>query len=839
MKRFYALLFGLLLFQSGYAQQSPQEFLGYPLGSHFTPHHRVVAYVQHVAAQSPYVQVQQFGETYEGRPLLALTVTSPANQQRLEALRTAHLQRAGLLEGTPGLADNVAIVWLSYGVHGNESVSTEASMLTLYELISNPEKRQWLDNTVVIMDPCLNPDGRERYVHWYQQTVGYPNNPHPDAWEHQEPWPRGRTNHYYFDLNRDWAWQIQQESQARHKLYQQWLPHVHADFHEMGPSASYFFAPSAEPFHKDVTPWQREFQQTIGRNHAKYFDQAGWLYFTREVYDLFYPSYGDTWPTLNGAIGMTYEQGGSGRAGLALIVADGDTLTLDERLAHHYTTGLSTVEIASQHADRLTSEFDRFFSESTRNPRGTFRTYAISAGQHPDAVKHLTTYLDQLGIQYGYAGRAASSRRGYNYMTGQTGAVQVQPGDVLVSAYQPRSTMVKTLFEPTTVLSDSLTYDITAWALPYSFGVQAYALPERLTPQAAQPTPTTSPAAPSVEGTPYAYLIPWTGLNDARLLAHLLNQGVRFRYASEPFALGGTTYGAGTLIALRDDNGAVRAQFDTLVPNAGTRLDVAVVPITTGWVDQGRDLGSSFVQRLEAPRVGVLAGPEVSSLNFGETWHFFERQLGYPVTVLPTESFGRVDLADYDVLILPEGDYGDLLSEARRTELTDWLRAGGRLIATGRATQAFVGQKGYGLAWQPSDSATRSEAKQLNSRLKTYGQRDRKEASAAIPGAIFKTSLDTTHPLAFGYAPEYYTLKQDTLAYTYLTKGWNVGVIKSEALVSGFVGRKAQPKTSQALVFGVQPMGRGSVVYLVDNPLFRGFWHSGKLLYCNAVFLRE
>ena len=813
---------------------SPEAFLGYPLGSRFTPHHRVADYVRHVAERSDRVTVETFGVTYEDRPLLLATVTSAGNHQRLEEIRRTHLAQTGLDGTAAGAADGaVAVVWLSYGIHGNESVSTEAALLTLYHLVSRPEGQRWLENTVVLLDPCLNPDGRERYVHWYQQTVGYPNNADPDAWEHHEPWPRGRSNHYLFDLNRDWAWQIQRESQARHAAYQRWLPHVHADFHEMGAEESYFFAPSARPIHADVTPWQQEFQRIIGRNHARYFDQEGWPYFTREVYDLFYPSYGDTWPTLHGAIGMTYEQGGSGRAGLAYVLTDGDTLTLGQRLAHHYTTGLSTVEAAATHAARLNQEFARYF---TARPATTYQSYLLR-GDTPQR-RQLLDYLTAQRIRWGYAGRAVAVRSGYDYQTGRPASLRTESGDVVVPADQPYATLVKTLFEPRTRLSDSLTYDITAWALPYAYGVEAYATADRLTAGATTAPPPPAPAAAPTDA-PYAYLLPWQHLDDARLAAELLRRGVRPRYATEPFTTQGKRYGAGTLVVMRDDNRALAPTLDTLLRNAAARHHRLPTAVASGWVEQGSDLGSDRVRRMAAPRVAVLAGPEVSSLHLGEVWHYFERQINYPVTLLPTGILGQADLWKYDVLVLPEGNYHRLLDEGYRQTITRWVRDGGRLVVMGGATQAFVDQEGYGLAFQPQDTLRRQEEKKLANRLRPYGDRDRAQAGEQVLGAVLRTQLDTTHPLAFGYTGDYYTLKVDTLAYTYLTKGWNVGVLREDAALSGFTGRRARPKTRQALVFGVQPLGQGSVVYLVDNPLFRGFWHQGKLLFSNAVFFDQ
>lgn len=367
------LLVSLVL--SGYVSmaqlQSPDQFLGYKLGSRFTAHAQVVYYFEHVAKFAPQkVKLQYYGATNEHKPLLLAFVSSAENIENLQNIRKNNVQLAAA--GAASIEKPTPIVWLSYNVHGNEASSSEASMLTLYELVNpqNSQTKLWLGNTVVVIDPCLNPDGRDRYVNWFNSVVGIKYNPDVIAREHNEPWPGGRTNHYNFDLNRDWAWQTQLESRQRVKEYLNWMPQVHVDFHEQGINDNYYFAPAAQPYHEAITQWQRDFQVQIGKNHARYFDKNGWLYFTKEVFDLLYPSYGDTYPIYNGSIGMTYEQAGGPEGGLGVLTSDGDTLTLYDRLIHHYTTSLSTIEIASQNAAKLITEFKNYFANASNGKIG-------------------------------------------------------------------------------------------------------------------------------------------------------------------------------------------------------------------------------------------------------------------------------------------------------------------------------------------------------------------------------------------------------------------------------------------------------------------------------------
>jgi hypothetical protein len=814
--------------------QSPSEFLGYELGSQWTPHHKVMDYFWYVADASKMVEANAYGTTYEGRELMLAYVSNEKNVSRLEEIRTNNLRRTGLLEGEPS-ADSTAIVWLSYNVHGNETSSSEAAMKTLYELVrpDNAETKAWLQNTVVVMDPMLNPDGRERYVSWFRQTVGEKYNVHVEAREHHEPWPGGRTNHYYFDLNRDWAWLTQKESRQRVDEYQKWMPHIHVDFHEQDYNSPYYFAPAAKPFHNAITDWQTKFQYTIGENNARYFDKNSWLYFTREVFDLFYPSYGDTYPTFNGAIGMTYEQAGHNMAGLGVVQTEGDTLTLDDRLTHHFTTGLSTVEVSSKNAEKLVSEFSDYYQTAQNNPRGEYKTFVIKGDNNPDKLQSLFSLLDKHQINYGKA-TGERTLDGYNYRTGETERVRVSGDDYLVSVHQPKGVMARILFEPRPELADSVTYDITAWEQHYAFGVDGYALKQQL--EVENVDYSKEEIDNSFGESPYAYLARWQDLADVRLLADLLNNDIKVRFASEEFKIDDRSYDRGTLIITRADNKKMGTRFDKVVQKLADKHSQQIHGVETGFVQSGSDFGSSSVRYLKKPRVALLAGEGTSSNRVGEVWHFFDQQIDYPITLLDTGYFDEVDLDNYEVLILASGINSDKLDDERFREVREWIEDGGKLIALKGANSMLAGKDGFDLQWKEEKEDSTARVSQ-NDELDGYGEQQREYISGRNTGSVFKISMDATHPLAFGYEDSYFSLKLDADAYGYLDDGWNVGVAKEDAHMSGFVGYKAEEELENTLTFGVQNMGQGSVVYMVDNPLFRAFWHNGKLLFGNAVFI--
>ncbi|WP_250630129.1 M14 family metallopeptidase [Rhodoflexus caldus] len=826
MKHFFITLLCVVVSFAAVAQlQSPDAFLGYRIGDKFTPHHRVVDYFRHVAAQaSNQVKLVEYGTSYEGRPLIAAIVSSAANMSRLEEIRRNNLQLTGLLEGQ-GNINAPVIVWMSYNVHGNEAVSTEAVMLTLHELLT--QRSEWLNDAVVILDPCANPDGHSRYVNWYIQMKGATHNVQPDAREHYEPWPGGRYNHYIFDLNRDWAWQSQQETRQRLAFYQQWMPQVHGDFHEMGPEQPYYFAPAAEPYHKEITNWQREFQVVVGKNAARYFDRNKWLYFTRETFDLLYPSYGDTWPTYNGAIGMTYEQGGSGRAGLGILLNNGDTLTLRKRIDHQHTSGIATIEAAAQQKSRMMQEFKNYFEQARTNPGGTYKSFIIPAGNDAYKVKMLTDYLDRNQIRYGLAGTAAPVKA-FNFQTGKEETVTLSRNDLVISTVQPKSVLVKVLFNPRTVLADSVTYDATAWSLPYAMGLQAYASAERIA-QTAYTAPAFTKNTP-VQGGAYAYLSAWKNFGHARLLAALMKAGINVRFAEQPFSMNGISYDRGALMISRADNTHIQ-NFDKVVTDVANAVEVAVQGTASGLSSTGIDLGSSSFQLMKAPRIALISGDGVYPTSFGEAWNYFDYLLEYPVTVINSSMLNRIDWNKYDVVILPAGSYNSLDINAVKS----WMRNGGRLIAMENAMNVFADKEGFLLKTKKDDKG-KDEKPKPEEMLKKYGERERNSLTNGVEGSIFRANMDVTHPLAFGYQENYHTLKHINNFYEYLNGGWNVGVLKSDAYVDGFVGSKAKEKLKNSLVFGVENIGGGALIYLADSPIYRHSWQNGYLLFSNAIF---
>ena len=832
--RLFSLLCLFLTLSSLSAQkkiQSPNEFLPHRLGEAFTPHYLLTDYFEYLAANAPAtMKLERYGRTNEMRPLQVAFFSAPENLSRLEDIRLNNLRLAGTAEGAPDLTNPVALIWISMSVHGNEASGSEGSMELAYRLSTqtDPQIKEWLKNTVVILDPSLNPDGYDRYSSWNRMSSNLLKNVHPDAREHREPWPGGRVNHYQFDLNRDWAWATQTETRQRLTPYHRWLPHIHPDVHEQGINEPYYFAPAAEPMHDYITPWQRDFQGQIGQNNARYFDQNGWLYFTKEVFDLFYPSYGDTYPMYNGSVGMTYEQAGGPRGGRAILTEVFDTLTLHDRIAHHLTTCLSSIEMASKNARPLVENFREYYRKTSTQPQGQYKSFVIRHSNDPNKIKTLCELLDLHHIRYGMAGANTSGVKAFDYVNGKEASVSIDAKDLVISAFQPKSVLVQVLFEPESRLSDSVTYDITAWSLFFAHGLEGYALKDRFDPKKAY-EPYKAPEM-MLTASPYTWFIHRHAFNDVQFLSALLQKGVKVRTATKAFQMAEQTFEPGTFVISRIDNRNMNNELDGVMKSIAGEHNVALHPVFSGMAEKGYDLGSDAFAVINRPEVAIVYGDEADANSYGHTWYYFERELGYPITPIPLDRLHRVNMGDFTTLIFSDGSYS--LSERQMEIIENWVKEGGRLIVFDGAVKAFANKDGFVLKSKDTPKDTLSSSRPFLSR-------ERAGASEQLPGAIIKAKVDNSHPLAYGLPDYYHSLKTSPNVFQMPDDADSPIYIDDNYQSYGFIGSRVKSRLKKTPVATVQQMGSGQVVYFVDNPLFRCFWQQGKLLFANAVFYRD
>ncbi|MGE3166254.1 MAG: M14 family metallopeptidase [Planctomycetota bacterium] len=828
--------------------QSPTDFFGISLGERFTAHRDVLAYCRHVAQGSDRVLLVEYGRSAEGRELVYLVCGRPDRLRDVNAVRERQRRLADPRRIGADLANVIetqpAIVWLSYNVHGNEASATEAALQVIYQLADGTDAttQRILDHAVVVLDPLLNPDGRERYVSWYHSVAAPKGNPDPEAREHDEPWPGGRTNHYYFDLNRDWAWQSQVETQARIAHYLDWQPLVHVDFHEMSPETSYFFFPAEDPINSNLPDHTVRWGKAFGRANAEAFDRWGWRYYSAESFDLFYPGYGDTWPSFHGAIGMTYEQAGGPSAGLRYRQRSGHVLTLTERLHHHFVTSFATLECVADRKEELQRSFHEFRVSALAgaHARGVVE-YAFPPITDWYRQRMLIDLLVRQGIEVDRTLADAIAAPARSFDGSQRDAVKLPAGTYLVPVAQPAGRLVQALLEPEAKVTVNRFYDVSAWSLPFAMGVDALVVESAVAVDRERVAAVSPPPVGDVAAARYAYLLPWVGVPSVRALVDLQRQGVSVHLLPDEVEIEGRRVPRGALVVFVEPQNAT---LHDAVRATARRFHVEFIPVASGWTEVGVDLGSSRIEMLRPVRIAVASGSGISSSAFGGIWSLFERELELPFTAFGLDALGSLELDRYDVLVFPDGNgLRSRLDERVVDRLTAWVRQGGVLIGIGGAAFALT-QEGAALA-SISSQATKARAeadKKENEKeperlkLKDLDERSRERQ---VPGNILRVDLDIEHPLTFGLPPVMHVFMDSTESFAVRGRGGDVAAFTEDPAASGYISEDNLDKLKQRVYLAEQDLGRGRVILFAGDPNFRLFWRGTTPLFLNAIFLRS
>lgn len=826
----------LFLIAAGAAAQSiptPDEYLGYPLGRQFTTYERILDYFQELAAKSPLVDVRTFGQTYEGRPLVLVTITSAQNRQRLEAIRQNVIS---LSDADPARAQEIArttpaIVWLAFGVHGNESSSAEAAMRVASTLVREPSSAKLLEDLVVLIDPLQNPDGRERYIRWYRRSHGSEPNPNPDAFEHYEPWPGGRFNHYLIDMNRDWTWMSQRETQARVAEYQRWYPQVVVDFHEMSSQSSYFFPPTAKPINLNFPREMETWFDLFGRANAETFSSRGWPFFVAERFDFFYPGYGDAWPSLHGAIGMTYEMAGGGRAGVTVERDDGTILTLADRIERHFTTAMTTVRTAAANREPLL----RYTHAALRSSVDTGRnTYLILPGS-PEFTTLVET-LRRQGVRVSTLANPVSLRAERIDRSG-TESRSFPAGTAVITTRQPLGRLVQTLLERSAEIPKGFIeeqrarteadepdefYDLTTWSMPLAMNVEAYVTTSAV---AGPLSPWTSPAPAPFAPASFAYLVSAAETNLYRLAGKLLQQEIRFSVAEAPLNFGAQTYPRGSIVILKANNAA---DLDATLGALAQETTISIVPIQSGWLG-ATTFGSEKLRFVKEPKIAIIGGPGTSPTSFGMLWHTLDVDTPIPHTVIGVDGFRNVDLNRYNVIVFPDGDYAERLAKRGVERLQTWVRNGGTVIAIAGGS-AFLREKDVEISklkpWEPPKKDDEKEP-----------PADERYREPEIPGSAFRTSMNERSYLTLSLPRAPMVLIEGSRAFLPVSHRIDnvVTIQKDDPLVSGVAWPESLERIRGAAFLVSEPYGKGNVITFADEPHFRLFWRGTLPLLLNAV----
>ena len=806
---------------------SPAEFLGYRIGDWHTRHDRIVAYMQELARLSPRAAYQEIGTTYEQRAMPVLTVTSPENHGRLEAIRQAHLQAIDPAQPYPGAGDRPVIVHLGYGVHGNETSSSEAAMLTAYWLVAgqSPEVQRYLREGVFHVEPSLNPDGRDRHTHWANMHRAEPPVADPLDREHNEVWPGGRTNHYWFDLNRDWLPLENPESRARIEFHHAWRPNVVTDYHEMGTNSSYFFEPS-EP-HGSWNPLLPEAIYTdVTERFAVYWaaalDEIGSFYFTKEVYDNTYPGYGSTYPKFLGGLGLVFEQASA--RGHVQESSHHGVLTFAFAIRNHVRTSLATVRAAVEQRAAM-HDYQREFFESALEEAEEFPVEAYVFGDPLDAARN-REFLDLLlrhRIEV-YALPEVVRANGYTFSPGTSWIVPTR---------QPFYRTVRSIFERTNEYADSLFYDASTWTVSLAYGIPDGEIrgDYELGPRVMQAPEARAAVVPRSS---YAYLLDWSDYYAPRALHALLAQDVRADVAFRPFTVttneGERSYARGSIVIPVERQTVDAATLHELVRAAADSAGVRFQSVASGYSADGPDLGSRSFAPVALPRILMPIGEGVSANEAGQLWHLLDTKMAIPVTKVDPGDWARVNLEEYDVLVLVSGNH-DYIDDERLDALRRWIQGGGTLVATRTAARWAVRNE---LA--PNTTLREAEPDSARPR-RDYADAEEVAGAQEIGGSIWHADLDPTHPLAFGYHSRRLAVWRDHAMFFEPSENpySTVAQLTDEPHLSGYISDANLERLRGSPSAIVDQLGGGSVILLIDNPNFRGYWLGTNRLFLNAL----
>ena len=836
-----------------------KQVLGYDHGDEITSTEGVATYLKALASSAPErTRLVEYARSWEGRPLWILVVGSADRMAKLDSVKAGLKKLADPRTTSSGDRDELiktlpVSVWLMHGVHGNEISSSDASLAEAYHLLAAKNDAgvdAIIANAIVVIDPMENPDGRARFL--FQNLQGRAAQPdaEPISAEHDEPWPGGRSNHYLFDMNRDWFSLSQPETIGRVAVHQEYFPQVAVDLHEMGGNGTYYFAPPADPVNPFVPKEQREWFDVFGRNNGARFDERGFGYFIREQYDSFYPGYGESWPIFNGAVGMTYEQA-SARA-LAWKRDDGLTLTYKDGVLHHFTAAIQTARTAAENREKLLRYYSNYRASAIDEGRKGTQDYVLVPGVDPSRAERLARLLVRQGIDVRQTTEVS-----------KVGIRTIPAGSYVVSAAQPTGRLIRNLLEMNIDQDEAFVkrqderrkkrqgdqiYDVTAWSLPIAFDVECVpsALPlvakaTALSGVATSPS-TTLPAAK------VAYLLPW-GFNPASAVAEALQAGLRVRVAGDIVKLNGATFPTGTAIFRMSENTDLAARLGAIA----AKHNVIPVGTDTSFVDVGGiSLGSSEVANMKSPRVLLMWDVPTSSLSAGWARFALERRIGVQTTAVRVGSFRRANLNNYDVVVMPSGDYSSLGDDGAK-RLKDWVRGGGTLVTLGEASRwaakekvALIDTRTENRDGSPEKDAVPADSDKKKPDTSKAFDFDKaiqpdKEAPENTPGSYLRMMLDPDHWLSAGTDFEMGVLVESRRIFTpiQLDKGDNVGVYakKDKLRMSGLVWDEAQTALAQKAYLIHQSVGSGHVIAFAEEPNYRAYTEGTMLLFANAVLL--
>ncbi|HMV07357.1 MAG TPA: M14 family metallopeptidase [Cyclobacteriaceae bacterium] len=797
---------------------TPKSIIGHEVGEWHVSHDKLVQYMRALDQASDRITIEVTGQSHEGQPLLLLTITSPANHTNIESIRAQHLRLSDPTNsGSLDVKNMPAVFYMGHSIHGNEPSGSNAAMLTAYFLAAAQGRKieEYLNNTVILLDPSFNPDGLQRFSSWVNSRKSNVISIDPADIEHNEAWPGGRTNHYWFDLNRDWLVAQQPESQGRVKKFHAWKPNVLTDHHEMGTNATFFFQPGVPARVHPLTPLKnQELTRLIGKFHARALDSIGSLYYTQEGYDDFYYGKGSTFPDVQGAIGILFEQASS--RGHAQESVNG-VLRFPFTIRNQFVTALSTLAaVNAMRVDLLTYQRDFFKSALGVAAKDPVKTIAFGSNDVARATL-LAEVIGRHGIDIQKLNNQALNGKRYTTVYG-------------VSLNQPQYTLIKSMFEKRTQFADSMFYDISSWTLPLAYGVEYEEL--KTTVSGEKVTDFKIPAGKLIGGeSEYAYVFEPTGYFVPRALNRLLQHNIRIKVATEPFFhSSGKKFERGSIlvpVAGQEKSEESISYIITQILNDG----IDVYAFNSGLDYQGVSLGSGSFNIIRKPEIALLVGDGVNSNDAGELWHLLDHRYQIPVTLLPVDVVSRGNLSKYNTIIFPAGSYNSI-NDSGKEKLKTWVQNGGVIIGFENALQ-WLQSAGIGkFEMKSGENADKQTAP------RSYASLDEYRGAQESPGAIFEASVDVTHPLLYGYDRPTLSIFKSNNIFLEKSKNpyANPVTFGNSPLQSGYISKQNYTQVKNSSVAGVSALGAGRVIGFTDNLCFRAFWLGTNKLFTNAIF---
>ena len=846
MRKLYALLFFCLCISYAKAQTplsyylpqnisydakipKPQDVFGFNVGDQHVSHDQVVMYMKELDRISDRITMVEYAQSYEHRKLLLLTITSPENQKNIEQIKSQHVALSDPSKSANINVENMPIVvWQGFSVHGNEPSGVNAAMVMAYYLAAaqGPEVDELLKNTVILLDPAINPDGIQRFSTWVNANKSNTLVTDPNSREFNEPWPNGRTNHYWFDLNRDWLPLQHNESKGRLEQFHAWKPNILTDHHEQGTNATFFFQPGVPSRTNPLTPKiNQELTAKIGEYHAKALDEIGSLYFTKENYDDFYYGKGSTYPDINGAVGILFEQASSrGHA----QESDNGILRFPFTIKNQVVTAFSTLKAADGMRVEML-KFQRDFYKNAINlaKADAVKGYVFGSADNKAISYHLLDILKRHQIKV-YQLAKNTNLNGKNFET---------EGAYIVPTDQAQYTTLKAIFTKQTKFQDSLFYDISAWTFPLAMNMKYAELGSTVGLLGTEVAAAKFPEGKMLGGqSNYAYLFEWTEFYAPKILNEVLKKGLLAKVASKSFTINVNgkpkEFEDGTIMIPAQNQSMGANDIYQLLSSLAKENGVDVLPVGTG-ITEGINFGSANFKVVKQPKTLLVTGAGVNANDAGEVWHLLDQRFDMPPVLVEQSDLNRISLDKYNVMIMSDGRYNSIL-QSGVDEIKRFVKSGGTLIAQGDANRWAIANGLISIKYKIIKNAD-------SVAFRNYDTQQEVARAQYIPGAIFNCRVDNTHPIAYGITTsEIPVFREGTGMFEKPSDPFATPLVyTSKPLLAGYISPANEKILKGSAAIICSSFGRGEVISFSDNPNFRAFWFGTSKLFMNAVFFGQ